>query len=129
MGYILQNFLPILAATAAGLSIGVGYAALLRRVKGLHRRPLWLLLAVLAEFWLAAILAGALIVAPVQVGRWVVAIGSAVVIWAGFVVPTLLTGYGFRGQSAGAVLGDGLHWLAVMVVQAVVLQVIGLTHP
>ena len=129
MGYILANLWPILAATGTGLLIGIGYAWLLGGAPALLGRPLWLILAILAEFWLAAILAGALIVAPVQVGRWVVAIGSAIVIWLGFVVPTLVTGYGFRSQGAGAAVGDALHWLAVMVAQSVVLQAIGLTHP
>ena len=129
MGYILANLWPILAATGTGLLIGIAYARLLGGAPALLGRPLWLILAILAEFWLAAILAGALIVAPVQVGRWVVAIGSAIVIWLGFVVPTLVTGYGFRRQSAGATLGDSLHWFAVMVAQAVVLQAVGLTHP
>jgi hypothetical protein len=43
----------------------------------------------LAEFWLASILAGALILAPSQAGVWVRALGSAVVILIGFVVAVL----------------------------------------
>ena len=128
MAYIGSNIGPILAATLVGLMVGAIYAAVLRHA-GQLRHPAWLLLAILAEFWLACILAGALIVAPVQVGRWVVAIGSAVVIWMGFVLPSLLVSYGFRRQSAGATIGDLLHWLAVMVTQAAVLEAVGLTHP
>lgn len=129
MGYIASNIGPILAATLAGLVIGLAYALAIRNADAPLRRPAWLILAVVAEFWLACILAGALILAPSQAGRWVMAIGSAVVIWIGFVLPSLLVSYGFRRQSAGATLGDILHWLVVMVAQAAVLEAIGLSHP
>jgi prepilin signal peptidase PulO-like enzyme (type II secretory pathway) len=133
MGYIVGNVLPILIATLAGLGVGALYAAAAGRhmaaMPSAARRMGLILLSAVAEFWLACILAGALILAPNPASPWVMAVASAVVIWIGFVLPTLAVSYGFRRQSLGAATGDVLHWLAVMVVQAVVLQGIGLTHP
>ena len=68
MQYILSNIFPIGAATIAGLIIlflGFRY-----RLKGAT-----IAAATLALFWLAAILAGALILAPVDAGPWTVALG------------------------------------------------------
>ena len=129
MDYIASNLGPIFVATLVGLLVGAAYALALRNAGAQLRRPMWLVLTVVAEFWLACILAGALILAPTQAGRWVMAIGSAVVIWIGFVLPSLLVSYGFRRQSAGATFGDTAHWLVVMVAQAAVLEAIGLVHP
>ena len=86
MIYILINLWPIAAATLLGLAIGLVWL----RASGI-RLPGWAGLAgaALAEFWLAAIMAGALILAPPEAGAWVMAVGSAVVIWIGFVVPVL----------------------------------------
>ncbi len=85
--------------------------------------------ALIAESWLAAILAGALILAPPQADPWVMAIASAVVIWIGFVVPVLAVTHVFRGLSTSALMLDCVHWLLVMTVQAAVLQAIGLARP
>jgi hypothetical protein len=133
MNYIGSNLAPILAATLVGLVFGAIYAAVVgQRTEGnLSSHPGWgvALLALVAELWLACILAGALILAPPGPNPWVMAVGSAVVIWIGFVLPTLVVSYGFRQLQAGRTIGDVLHWLAVMVLQSVVLHVIGLTHP
>ncbi len=134
MIYIVMNALPIAAATAAGLAaslllrwllgrLGIGAAA------STVLRPAVLIAVVLAQAWLCAILAGALILAPPEAGAWIMAIGSAVVIWIGFVVPTTIVNHAHRGLSAGAMAVDSLCWLAVMVTQAVVLKSIGLVPP
>lgn len=127
MEYILLNLLPILAATAAGLGVGLVHMLLARP----QPRPgVWLApLAVVAEFWLAAILAGALILAPPLADRWVIAVVTAVVIWIGFLVPALLVTLRFRAVPGQAAAADSLHWLLVMLAQAVVMQGIGLTAP
>jgi hypothetical protein len=130
MSYIAANLVPIVIATLAGLLLGALYAAVLGQSRSRAASGLGLfVVAALSEFWLAAILAGALILAPVQVNPWVVAIGSAVVIWIGFVLPVLVVTHPFRGLSMTALAGDAAHWLIVMVVQAAVLHSIGLTHP
>jgi len=127
MIYILINVLPILAATALGLAIGWVY----NRAVGAGRRltPGLVLLAALGEFWLAAILAGALILAPDKASPWVMATGSAIVIWAGFVLPLLAITQGYRGAPARTMISDNLHWLAVMLAQAVLMKAIGLVPP
>ncbi len=122
MIYILDNAVAILIATVAGLLVGGAiYPAL--------RRPGPLAVAFVAEFWFAAILAGALILAPPKAGAWVMAVGTAFVIWIGFVAPALVVTLRARGASAAGIARDAGHWLAVMVAEAVVLHAVGLTAP
>lgn len=135
MTYIATNFVAILAATCGGLVVGAVYAVLCRRVSG-GRKPGvergsigFVFLAALAEFWLAAILAGALILAPPGAGAWTMALGSAFIIWIGFVVPVLAVTHRFHGLPARVACLDGAHWLLVMAAQAATLQVIGLAKP
>ena len=126
MIYILLNAGPIVAATLAGLLIGLAY----HRIAGLPRGGMGLLVTTaIAQAWFAAILAGALILAPAKAGDWTMAIGSAIVIWIGFVVPVAVVTLRARRIGAGAVVGDCLYWLAVMVAQAIVLKSIGLVPP
>ncbi len=126
MIYILLNAGPILAATLAGLLIGWVY----HRLAGLPRAGVRLLVTVaLAQAWFAAILAGALILAPAKAGDWTMAIGSAVLIWIGFVVPVCVVTLRARQVGTGAVLADCLYWLVVMVTQAFILKSIGLVPP
>lgn len=135
MIYILTNAYPILAATLAGLVFGVGYYFLVDRAAvksssdGLAKLTVSGASALIAEAWLASILAGALILAPPEAGRWTMAIGSALVIWIGFIVPILLVTHRTRALSARAALTDCGHWLGVIVIQALVLQTIGLQLP
>lgn len=129
MIYIVLNAVPILIATLAGLLFGAAYHALRRR-GGAERVGIgFVVLAFVAEYWLAAILAGALLLAPPKADASVMAIGSAVVIWLGFVVPTLVVTLRYRGIAARTIALDGAHWLGVMVIEAVVLHAIGLTLP
>lgn len=135
MIYIVTNAYPILAATLAGLAFGVGYYSLVDRAvtksssDGSAKLTVLAALAFIAEAWFASILAGALILAPPEAGRWTMAIGSALVIWIGFIVPVLLVTHRTRALSARAVLADCGHWLGVIVIQALVLQTIGLQLP
>jgi hypothetical protein len=126
MIYILLNAGPILAATLAGLAIGFVY----HRLAGLPRGSIGLLVTVaIAQAWFAAILAGALILAPPKAPDWVMAIGSAVVIWIGFVVPVSVVTLRARQVGVGAVTADSLYWLVVMVTQAIILKSMGLVPP
>ena len=129
--YILINGAPILVATAVGLAISALYHALNGgRGDGHRMGRAWLfVIACVAEFWLASILAGALILAPQQADPWVMAIGSAIVIWIGFVVPTSIVTETFRGVPLWRAGLDCGLWLAVMVAQAAVLHGMGLVKP
>lgn len=126
MIYIILNLVPILLATLAGLLVG---AAWLRIAKLPARGIGMLATAAVAQAWFAAILAGALILAPAKAGDWTMALGSAVVIWIGFVVPVCIVTLRARQQRWSAALLDCLYWLAVMLVQAIVLKSWGLVPP
>ena len=122
MIYILLNAGAILAATLAGLA----FAALrFRRQVSVGTA----VTAFVASAWLCAILAGALILAPPRGGVWTMTLGSAIVIWAGFVAPVVAASYRFRALPWRTVASDAGVWLGMMIVQAVVLRLIGLVAP
>jgi len=130
MTYILDNIVPILAATAAGLLFGFLWYRTLGVTRDAH--PLtagFAAVAFAAEFWLASILAGALILAPPQAGVWVMTLATPVVIWIGFLVPALVVSLARRRLAPGAVAQECFHWLGVMLVQATVLRLVGLVGP
>lgn len=123
MIYIVTNAVPILLAGLAGAAL---IASLWRSRDG----GIGLLIATLAgSLWLAAILAGALILAPVDAQGWTIALGSAFIIWVGFVLPTLVATLRSRGVGWLAALADAGTWLAAMLLQAAVLQLVGLIRP
>jgi len=122
MQYILSNIVPIVAATLVGLAVlFLGFRSRLD--------SLTLAVAALALFWLASILAGALILAPVDAGPWTVALGTAFIIWIGFLLPALTFALKLRGHAWPTSLADAAWWLALMLAQAVVLHAIGLAKP
>lgn len=121
MIYIVINAVPIGLATLLGLLV----AQFVDRPKGAVN---WLV-ALFSAAWLGAILAGALILAPPKAPIWVMTIGSAVVIWAGFVAPALATSLRLAGQRWGRIGRANLWWLLVMLVEAVVMRLVGLTPP
>jgi hypothetical protein len=126
MIYIILNAIPIALATLAGLLVGWAYL----RLAGVPARGSGVLVMMaVTQGWVAAILAGALILAPAKAGDWTMAIGSAVVIWAGFVVPVGVVTLRVRNYAWAAVAVDALYWLVVMLVQALVLKSIGLVPP
>lgn len=126
MIYIIQNFGPIALATLAGLAIGAIWLRLSGQASWGWRLAV---LAALGEFWLAAILAGALILAPQEAGPWIMAVGSAFVIWLGFVLPVLAVTLCALGKGVRTILAATSHWLVVMLVQAAILQGVGLAAP
>lgn len=122
MIYIVTNALPILAATLAGVAV----LGLFWR----DRMGMGVVLAVAAASLIqAAILAGALILAPVEAGRWTISLGSAFIIWGGFVLPSVVATLHSRGTRWPAAIGDAGAWLAVMLAQAAVMQLIGVAKP
>ncbi|MEI6485635.1 MAG: hypothetical protein WCO11_05140 [Sphingomonadales bacterium] len=121
MIYIVLNAVPI------GLSTLL--AILLAQFVDRPKTLIGWLVALVSALWLGAILAGALILAPPKAPLWVMTVGSAVVIWAGFVVPALATSLLMAGQRGGRIARACLWWLLVMVVQAAVMRLIGLVPP
>ena len=129
MIYILLNLAPILVATAIGLGIGALYRATLDRAAPPTVSLGTLIVAVLGSFWFAAILAGALILAPPKAAPWVMAVGTAVVIWAGFVLPVVAITQSYRRARTASIVGDSAYWLVAMTAQAVAMKLIGLVPP
>jgi hypothetical protein len=127
MIYIWLNAGPILLATIAGLAV----ALLFYRLAGVALRPSPALLvtALLSHAWLAAILAGALILAPPEAPPLVMALLTPVVIWAGFSLPLLALTAEVRGGGLKQGLVDSLQWVLVMLAQAAVLTATGLVPP
>ncbi len=122
MSYILTNALPILVAGLVGTAL---IAALWR---GRTTTPILLATFALLS-WLAAILAGALILAPVTAGVWTVALGSAFIIWIGFVLPTVTVSLVTRAVAWPRALAEAGIWLVVILAQAAVLRAIGVVGP
>ncbi|MEN3793352.1 DUF1761 domain-containing protein [Fulvimarina sp. MAC3] len=130
MIYIFLNIVPILAATIASLAFGAALAAVVPSSGAGNRRSIgFIAIVFLAEFWLCSILAGALILAPPEAGEWTMALGSAVVIWIGFVVPALVVSLGYRNVSVGRTALHCAHWFGAMFIMALVLKTIGLVPP
>ncbi len=142
MIYIWQNIIPILAATIAAFAFGGLYYWVLRKpylnaagtnAMAAEKRPglLHYIAIFIAEFWMAAILAGAVILAPTDqgAGPWTMALGSAFIIWIGFVLPALFVNYRLLGLSRRLVLIDTLHWLIAMMLMAATVQAIGVSSP
>ena len=128
MIYILLNLAPILVATAIGLLLGAAYRTTFDRNTAMPRIGT-LVTAALGLFWFASILAGALILAPPKAAPWIMAVGSAVVIWAGFVLPVVAITQSYRGARVGQITRDSLFWLVTMIAQAVAMKSIGLVAP
>ena len=139
MIYILQNAVPILLATVASFAFGAAwYMALSKpwmRASGVTETqakaggPWPFVIAFAAEAWMASILAGALILAPVEAGVWTVALGTAFILWIGFVFPVLVVNHRYQGAPWSLTLIDGGHWLGVLWVQALVLRAVGVEAP
>ena len=142
MHYIVDNIVPILAATIAAFVFGGLYYRVLRapylaalgsNAVRAERRPgaLHYLGIFVAEFWMAAILAGAVILAPTDqgAGPWTMALGSAFIIWVGFVLPVLLVSYRIAGQRNQLIAIDAAHWLIAMLIMAATVRAIGVTAP
>ena len=143
MIYILQNAWAILAGTVASFAFGAAwYGALGRpwmaaaglneeRIKGPSGKgsPVPFVVAFAAEFWIASILAGALILAPVDAGVWTVTITTAVILWIGFVAPALLVNNLYEKRPFSLFAINAGHWLGVLVIQAIVIRLVGVVAP
>lgn len=129
MIYILLNLGPILAATVIALLLGAAYRAMFDRDPPSSVSIATRFVAAAGAFWFASILAGALILAPPKAAPWIMAVGTAVVIWAGFVLPAVAITQRYRQARSSTIFGDSLYWLATMVAQAVAMKLIGLVPP
>jgi hypothetical protein len=122
MIYIWLNIVPIIVAALLACALSIIW---------FRPRPAFSTLAVLfaAHAWLAAILAGALILAPPKGSIWTMTLGSAFIIWIGFVLPAIVASYRLRGMAWRTIATDSSYWLIAMLLQAAVMRTIGLVPP
>lgn len=134
--YIALNWLPVTAAAVASFLFGAGYYILFKGpyargsdTRAARRSVGTYITVFVAEWWLAAILIGALILAPVEAGLWTVGLGSAAIIWVGFVLPATVVNTRLQQEPWSLALIDSGHWLGVMLIQAAVMILIGPAAP
>jgi hypothetical protein len=89
----------------------------------------FLILTGIAQFWLATVLAGILLLAPPTGRPWVSMLIIVFIIWVGLMVPPLMVTLRFRGHPGPMAAADSLHWLLVLLVQASIMLSLGLTAP
>ncbi len=86
-----------------------------------------MILAGIAQFWLATVLAGILLLAPPTGRPWISMLMIVFIIWVGLMVPALMVTLRFRGHPGPMAAADSLHWLLVLLVQASIMTSLGLT--
>lgn len=116
-----------MAATAFGLLVGLGHFLLSK--PGERPRLDFLILVAIAQFWLATVLAGALLLGPPTGRPWLAMLSTVFIIWVGFIVPPLMVTLRFRNHPGPLAAADSVHWLLVLLVQASVMMSLGLNQP
>lgn len=125
------------AAVASFMFGGAWYGALSQRwisalgktmdeIKSMGRTPPNLfLITILAELLMALMLAG--LIGHLGPGQVTIGNGliSAAVVWAGFVMTTLVVNHGYQGSSWSLTLIDGGHWLGVLLIQGLIIGWLG----
>ena len=133
------NFIAVLLAAVAGWLVGaVWYGVLSKQwiaavgwseadMRGLEggRTPMGpMILAIIAQLIMALMLAG--IIGHIGgMATIVTGLVSGVLVWFGFVITTIAVNNAFQRKKAMLTIIDGGHWLAVLVVQGLVLGLFG----
>jgi hypothetical protein len=128
------NYLAVLVAGVAGWLVGAVWYGALGKIwmdaagivcpDGKRPMPLGpMLLSFVAVTLMALMLAGLM----GHMGQPSVMIGviSGALVWLGFVITTLAVGNAFQGKKPMLTVIDGGHWLAVLVVEGIVLGLFG----
>jgi hypothetical protein len=134
------NFIAVFVAAIAGWLVGaVWYGVLskqwlaalnwteadMRGPDGKRRMPMGpMILAFVAQLVMALMLAG--IVGHIGgMANVVTGLVSGVLVWFGFVITTIAVNNAFQRKKAMLTIIDGGHWLAVLVVQGLILGLFG----
>jgi len=132
------NYLAVLAAAVGGWLVGaIWYGVLGRRWMAAQgwtaadvaaagqRRPSigLLILAFVAQLIMALMLAG--VVGHMGEPNVTAGIISGVLVWLGFVITTVAVNNAFQKRKAMLTVIDGGHWLAVLIVQGIVIGLFG----
>ena len=136
---MMLNYVAVLAAAVAGWIVGaIWYGVLgnawlaalgrtpeeIAAMRAARRMPIGpMILSFLAEILMAAMLSGIM----VHTGGFSPRVGviSALLIWLGFVVTTIAVNNAYPGRKAMLTVIDSGHWLAVLIVQGLVLGLLG----
>src|SRR5262249_20397783 len=139
MHFASVNWLAIFIAAAAGYGVGAAWYAIFGKrwmaANGMTAETvksggtgtvISYLLAAIANVLIAVTFAGFLFhmggVAPSPLRPPII---SAVFLWLGFILSTLMVTYSFPRRPPMLIAIDGGHWLAVMLVMAVILGLMG----
>ena len=133
------NFLAVLVAGVAGWLVGAAWYGVLgkqwmaalgwteadmRGPDGKRRMPMTpMIIAFVAQLIMALMLAG--IVGHMGPPRIATGIISGVLVWFGFVITTITVNNAFQKRGPMLTVIDGGHWLAVLVVQGLILGLFG----
>lgn len=137
MAFAGVSYLAVLVAAIASYIFGaVWYMALAKywmaalgktesELKSRKPSPLPFVIAFVAQLVMAYVLAGT--IGHLGIGQVTVKNGliSALVVYLGFVLTTLVTNHGFQGNKPSLTLIDGLHWLGVLLIQGLVIGLFG----
>ena len=82
-------------------------------------------ITIAAQLVMATVLAG--IMGHLGPGQVTVSNGlvTALFVWAGFVITTLLVNHGYQGQRWSLTTIDGAHWLGVLLIQGLIIGWLG----
>jgi Protein of unknown function (DUF1761) len=137
MAFSGVSYLAILAAAVAGWLIGAAWYMTLAKpwmaaigkteadLKGPSGKPspIPFIISFVAELVMAWTLAGIIGHAgPVTIVNGLI---SGFLVWLGFVATTMLVNHSFGGQKRTLTVIDGGHWLAVLLVQGLVIGAVG----
>ncbi|MEZ5925457.1 MAG: DUF1761 domain-containing protein [Hyphomicrobiaceae bacterium] len=137
MAFAGINYLAILVAAVASYVFGaVWYMALSKvwinalgktEAEFKARKPsaLPFIIAFIAQLVMAFVLAGTIGHLGVDQVTPQNGIISALFVWAGFVMTTLVTNHGFQDAKRSLTVVDGLHWLGVLLIQGLVIGLFG----
>jgi hypothetical protein len=128
------SYIAILVAAIAGFAVGAVWYTVLgrqwRQAAGISAgqnspSPMVLLITFIAELLMAWILAG--LIGHLGPGQVTVKNGliSALFVWTGFVLTTLVVNHRNSGQSWSLTLIDGAHWLLALLVMGGVIGAFG----
>ncbi len=130
------SYLAVLFAGAAGFAFGAVYYTTLGKhwMRALgktkediqrNKSPLPFIIAAVAQFLMAYILAGAI----GHLGDDTVTIRNGVItglfMWVGFVLTTVSVNYAFQGAKPMLTVIDAGHWLGVLVLQGLIIGWVG----
>jgi hypothetical protein len=128
------NYLAVLVAGVAGWLVGAAWYGVLGKAwmdaagisppEGGRHMPIGpMILSFFALLLMALMLAGLM----GHMGTPIVMTGviSGALVWLGFVITTIAVGNAFQGKKPMLTVIDGGHWLAVLLVQGIVLGLFG----